>query len=168
MFQLLNEEPDDMWEVEALLDTAFGPGRFALSAYRLRDGVEPVSELSLLARDEFGALCGSIRYWPVLIGDDAALLLGPIAVHPTRQGEGLGGKLMRESIQRAACLGWQNIVLVGDEPYYRRFGFLRNASIIFPPPTDPERILLLQLDEKSKKTIKGRVRKPPDFPDGPG
>ena len=109
-----------------------GPGRFALSAYRLRDGVEPVSELSLLARDEFGTLCGSIRYWPVLIADDAALLLGPIAVHPTRQGEGLGGKLMRESIQRAACLGWQNIVLVGDEPYYRRFGFLRKPVNNFP------------------------------------
>ena len=74
------------------LDLAFAPGRAALSSYRLRDGVEPVAELCLVARDEYDALAGAIRYWPVRVGaaGHAALLLGPVAVHPTRQGEGLG------------------------------------------------------------------------------
>ena len=130
MFRILRETPDDSAEVEFLYDLAFAPGRTALSSYRLRDGVDPVAELSLVARDEYDALAGAIRYWPVRVGaaGPPALLLGPVAVHPTRQGEGLGALLIGESLHRAAERGWTRVILVGDEPYYRRFGFTRDAA----------------------------------------
>ena len=133
--------PDDYWEVEALYDTCFAPGRTALSSYRLRDGIAPVAGLSLLARDGDGILGGAIRYWPVRIGVLTALLLGPVAVHPTRQGEGLGRALIEESLHRAAPLGWERVMLVGDAPYYGRFGFARLDHVVMPPPTNPDRVL---------------------------
>ena len=141
MYHLSPESPDDHWEVEALFDTCFAPGREALSSYRLRDGVPPVSGLSHVARDQDGILAGAIRYWPVSIGSHKALLLGPIAVHPTRQGEGLGGLLIEETLARAAPLGWARAMLVGDAPYYARFGFSLLKNVVMPPPTNPARVL---------------------------
>ena len=157
MYSLKAEEEADFWEVEALYDLCFAPGREALSSYRLRDGVERVAELSLVARDPDGILAGAIRYWPVMIagaagrdhaGADApgrqpALLLGPIAVHPTRQGEGLGGVLIRDSLALARDhpAGGNRVILVGDAPYYRRFGFTRLDCVRMPPPTNPARVL---------------------------
>ncbi len=161
MFRILPERPADHQEVEWLYDTAFAPGRTALSSYRLRDGVPPVAELSTIARDEYDALVGAIRYWPVRIGPDGppALLLGPVAVHPTRQGEGLGALLMQNSLERASGLGWTRVVLVGDEPYYRRFGFSRETArgVEFPPPTNPDRILGRELEEGSMAGVAGKV-----------
>ena len=75
------------------------------------------------------------------------LFLGPIAVHPTYQGEGLGAALIRTSIKRARELNWRRVLMVGDEVYYRRFGFRKIDGIIFPPPTNPDRILGIELDE---------------------
>ena len=125
MYAFAEERAEDWWEVEALYDLCFAPGREALSSYRLRDNVAPVVSLSRVARDADGILGGAIRFWPVEIGaaQDAALLLGPIAVHPTRQGEGLGGLLMLDSLEMATEAGWTRVLLVGDAPYYARFGF---------------------------------------------
>ncbi len=145
MYDLAREGPDDWWEVEALYDLCFAPGREALSSYRLRDGIEPIADLCLLARDGDGILAAAVRNWPVRVDGAAALLLGPIAVHPTRQGEGLGALLIRESLTRAAALGWQRVMLVGDAPYYGRFGFARLDGIEMPPPTNPDRVLGLSL-----------------------
>jgi predicted N-acetyltransferase YhbS len=141
MYQLTQETAEDRWEVEALYDTCFAPGREALSSYRLREGVPPVARLCLVARDPDGILAGAIRFWPVRVGRAEALLLGPVAVHPTRQGEGLGGLLMREGMARATEDRWPRVMLVGDEPYYRRFGFSRLAGVEMPPPTNPDRVL---------------------------
>ncbi|OAN72317.1 acetyltransferase [Sulfitobacter sp. EhC04] len=141
MYQFRPEKPDDHWEVEALYDTCFAPGREALSSYRLRDGIRPVPGLSRVARDEGGILAGAIRYWPVHIGKTDALLLGPVAVHPTRQGEGLGRDLIEDSLALAAPLGWDRVMLVGDAPYYGRFGFVRLDGVVMPPPTNPDRVL---------------------------
>ncbi len=141
MYHLSHEEPEDHWEVEALYDLCFAPGREALSSYRLRDGTDPVSRLCRVARDGDGILAGAIRFWPVRVGAAPALLLGPVAVHPTRQGEGLGGALINDSVGRAAENGWARVLLVGDEPYYRRFGFHRLDGVIMPPPTNPDRVL---------------------------
>lgn len=127
--------------MEALYDLCFAPGREALSSYRLRDGVPPVEGLSLVARDELGVLGGAIRFWPVTVGDAPALLLGPVAVHPTRQGEGLGGALIRDSLERAKGQGWPRVLLVGDAPYYGKFGFRKLEGVVMPPPTNPERVL---------------------------
>ena len=105
MIELKPEANADWWEVEALLDLCFAPGREALSSYRLRDGIPPVPGLSLVARDESGILIGAIRYWPVRVNGAAALLLGPVAVHPTHQGEGLGAVLIRDSLAAADAGG---------------------------------------------------------------
>ena len=141
MYQLTPETSADYWEVEGLYDTCFAPGREALSSYRLRDGVPSVSGLSHVARDQDGILSGAIRYWPVRIGVDAALLLGPVAVHPTRQGEGLGRALIEQSLDHAAPLGWTRVMLVGDASYYCRYGFSLLSGVIMPPPTNPARVL---------------------------
>jgi len=154
------ETPEDTPEVEYLYDLAFAPGRTALSSYRLRDGVEPVPELSLIVRDEAGILGGAIRYWPVRVGGAAsALLLGPVAVHPTRQGEGLGHLLVSDSLERARNLGWQRVILIGDEPYYRRFGFARETArnLDFPPPTNPDRLLARALVADAFDGVSGMV-----------
>ncbi len=160
-YRLEEERPEDGWEVEALFDLAFAPGREALSSYRLRDGVAPVAGLCLVARSRDGTLAGAIRVWPVRIGAHGApaLLLGPVAVHPTRQGEGIGGLMIRAVLEKAAALGWQRVLLVGDLPYYRRFGFTRAEGIRFPPPTNPERLLARALSPGAWDGVKGRVRK---------
>ena len=157
MLVLRPEEKDDWWEVEALYDLCFAPGREALSSYRLRDGIEPVKGLSLVARDTDGILGGAIRFWPVLIGGHKALLLGPVAVHPTRQGEGLGGSLIRDSLYRAEQSGWERVMLVGDAPYYGRFGFVRLDGVEMPPPTNPDRVLGHALVPDAWVNIRGKV-----------
>jgi predicted N-acetyltransferase YhbS len=157
LYSLLNETPADWWEVEALYDLCFAPGREALSSYRLRDGVARVSALSLVARDEDGVLAGAIRYWPVQIGAAAALLLGPVAVHPTRQGEGLGGLLIRESLRCARTLGWDRVMLVGDAPYYSRYGFTALPQVQMPPPTNPDRVLGVALRDDAWRDVSGPV-----------
>lgn len=157
MFDLKSETKDDWWEVEALYDLCFAPGREALSSYRLRDGVEPVAKLSLVARDPDGILAGAIRYWPVCINRNKALLLGPVAVHPTRQGEGLGGFLIQESLEHATNLNWKRVLLIGDAPYYGRFGFARLDDVEMPPPTNPDRVLGVELVTGAWTNVQGKV-----------
>ncbi|MDP3861588.1 MAG: N-acetyltransferase [Phaeovulum sp.] len=159
MYRLEEETEADWWEVEALYDLCFAPGRTALSSYRLRDGVPPVAALCLVLRDEGGTLAAVIRYWPVRVGAARVLLLGPIAVHPTRQGEGLGGLLMLESLAEARRLGWERVLLVGDAPYYGRFGFARLDGVVMPPPTNPDRVLGLALQPGAWDGVQGAVEK---------
>ena len=159
MYELCAESPADTPEVEALMDLCFAPGRPALSSYRLREGVDPVAGLCLMTRNEYGVPVGAIRYWPVRIGDLPVLLLGPIAVHPTAQGEGLGAYLMRESLHPAADMGWQRVMLVGDLPYYARFGFVKLADVEMPPPTNPDRVLGLELVEGAWAGVSGHVER---------
>lgn len=159
MYRLEEETEDDWWEVEALLDLCFAPGRTALSSYRLRDGVPTVASLCLTLRDEGGTLAAAIRFWPALVGDQDVLLLGPVAVHPTRQGEGLGGLLINESLAEAKRLGWERVLLVGDAPYYRRFGFEKLTGVEMPPPTNPDRILGLELKRGAWNGVTGMVTK---------
>ena len=153
--EIRQETAADWWEVEALFDLAFAPGREALSSYRLRDGVPPVAELCFVARDEENILGGAIRFWPVRIGNYEALLLGPIAVHPTRQGEGLGALLIERALDRAT--DWKRVILIGDEPYYGRFGFHRLEGVEMPPPTNPARILGRALRRDAWKGVTGTV-----------
>lgn len=159
MIDLHQETAADYWEVEALYDLCFAPGREALSSYRLRDGIEPVAELSLVARDGDNILAAAIRYWPVLVGGVQVLLLGPVAVHPTRQGEGLGGFLIRESLAVAREHGWERALLVGDAPYYKRFGFTPLSGVEMPPPTNPQRILGLPLQAEAWAGVQGMVQR---------
>lgn len=159
MYRLEEETPDDGWEVEALYDLCFAPGRTALSSYRLRDGVPPVAALCLTLRDDTGTLAAAIRYWPVQVAGRPVLLLGPVAVHPTRQGEGLGGLLIHESLAEARRLGWERVMLVGDAPYYSRFGFRKLAGVTMPPPTNPDRVLGFELRPGAWAGVTGLVEK---------
>ena len=162
MYQLEEEEEDDWWEVEALYDLCFSPGRTALSSYRLRDSVPTIAALCLAMRaDE--VLVAAIRYWPIEVDGQDALILGPVAVHPTHQGEGLGGLLINESLAEARRLGWERVLLVGDAPYYRRFGFRKLEGVEMPPPTNPDRILGLELKTGAWKGVTGLVSKPMDY-----
>lgn len=159
LIRLEEETGEDWWEVEALYDLCFAPGREALSSYRLREGVEKVSALCLVARDDGGVLAAVIRYWPVRVAGREVLLLGPIAVHPTRQGEGLAALLMMESLVLATGLGWQRVLLVGDEPFYGRFGFHRLDAVVMPPPTNPARVLGMALQPRAWDGVVGPVEK---------
>jgi predicted N-acetyltransferase YhbS len=159
MYVLMPEHDDDWWEVEALYDLCFAPGREALSSYRLRDDVPPVEGMSMVARDIDGILAGAIRFWPIRIGDTPSLLLGPVAVHPTRQSEGLGGQLMNASLEIAEDTGWERVMLVGDEPYYKRFGFTLLEGAIMPPPTNPARVLGRALKKGAWDGVTGNVRR---------
>ncbi len=159
MYQLEEETEADWWEVEALYDLCFAPGRTALSSYRLRDGVATVASLCLVLRDETGTLAAAIRYWPVEVGGQDVLLLGPVAVHPTRQGEGLGGLLILESLAEARKLGWERVMLVGDAPYYGRYGFTKLHGVVMPPPTNPDRVLGLALKPGAWDGVTGPVEK---------
>jgi predicted N-acetyltransferase YhbS len=159
LYSISAEISGDWWEVEALFDLCFAPGREALSSYRLREDVPPVADLCLIARDADGILAGAVRFWPVTVGRDAALLLGPIAVHPTRQGEGLAQGLITDALTRAVDAGWHRVLLVGDAPYYGQFGFSKAEGVMFPPPTNPDRVLACALTDGAWDGVAGLVSK---------
>ena len=163
MFRLMQERLSDQAEVEWLLDLAFAPGRSALSSYQLRKDIDPIAELCTVARDEYDVLAGCIRYWPVMIGERGhpALLLGPIAVHPTRQGEGLGALLIGETLERASEVGWSRVILIGDAPYYARFGFSRaqTLQLDFPQPFNPDRLLGKELAAGAFEECSGMINR---------
>ena len=158
MFRIEVETEADWWDVEALFDLSFAPGREALSSYRLREGVAPIASLCRVAKDDLGIIGGAIRFWPVRVGTVSVLLLGPVAVHPTRQGEGLGAALIRDGLIRASEQGWGHVLLIGDLAYYKRFGFRQISGISFPPPTNPERVLGQSLDRNGTEMPQGTVR----------
>ncbi len=157
MYALSVETDPDFFEVEALFDLCFAPGREALSSYRLRDDVPSVAALNHVARDAEGILAGAIRYWPVRVATAPALLLGPVAVHPTRQGEGLAAMLIRETLAIARHAGWERVMLVGDAPYYGKFGFRQLPDVTMPPPTNPDRVLGHALTDAAWDGVTGGV-----------
>lgn len=158
-FAMREEAPGDVEAREALLDAAFGPVRFLKTCQRLRDGSAPASGLSLVATDNGGALVGTLRLWPVLAGGRAALLLGPLAVSAEKRSLGVGGALIRESLARAADFGHRAVLLVGDAPYYARFGFERRFTerLKMPGPVERARFLGLELVEGALRGVGGRV-----------
>ncbi len=143
------EEPTDVAAREALLDRAMGPGRRRKASEKLRRGRLHAEGLAFVAREQTGRLVGTVRLWNVSAGDGGrgALLLGPLAVEPTMKGEGVGSALMREAIAAAAARSHNSILLVGDAPYYARFGFsaLRTGALAMPGPYERDRFLALEL-----------------------
>src|SRR3569833_160280 len=118
---ILPEKPNDADAIERLHERTFGPGRFVLSAYRLREHVDHLLELSFTAR--IGTLLvGSVRQLPICVGVTKALLLGPLTVEPPFRGRGIAHALMDRAMERAKAQGHRLVVLVGDEPYYSRMG----------------------------------------------
>lgn len=143
---IVTEGPDAAASIDKLHERAFGPGRFARSAFRLREGVPHIDELSFVAR--VGTfLVGSVRISPILIGGTPALLLGPLTVEPAFMNRGIGSALMDRSLAAAETAGHRLVLLVGDEPFYARSGFKRIAPgrVRMPGPVDPNRVLIREL-----------------------
>lgn len=148
MFIIRHESAGDINAREALLDRCFGPQRFMKSSERLREGRLPAPGLAFTAEREDGVLVGTVRLWNVAVGNGCdALLLGPLAVDPALQGKGLGARMMHAAIVRASEAGHEAILLVGDAPYYARFGFDARVTcdLHMPGPVERERFLGLEL-----------------------
>ena len=154
------EEPGDAAQVESLNAESFGPGRFAKSAYRLREGVAPLSALSFVAVEN-DVLRGSVRFWPISVAGTEGLLLGPLAVQGDQRGRGIGIALMQAGIAAAHQGPWPFILLVGDEPYYAKVGFSRlpPGRVRFPGPVDQNRILGLSLKSGGLLNLSGQIRR---------
>jgi predicted N-acetyltransferase YhbS len=159
---ILPETVKDAQAIERLHERTFGPGRFVLSAYRLREHVDHRLELSFTAR--IGTLMvGSVRQLPILIGDAKALLLGPLTVEPPFRGRGVGQALLDRALAEAKAKGHRLVLLVGDEPYYRRVGFKRvpKGRATMPGPIDYDRLLVAELVAGAFEAVSGAVR--PDW-----
>ena len=159
-WQIRPETPADSAAVEALNDAGFGPGRFAKSAYRLREGVDAVAGLGFVAFEK-NDLSGSVRFWPISVGGHEELLLGPLAVRGDQRGKGIGIALMQAGIEAAKLGPWRGILLVGDEPYYAKVGFSRlpPGRVRFPGPVDERRVLGLSLKGGEMLTVSGQIRR---------
>src|SRR4051812_34962572 len=159
------ERPTDAAQVATLNAESFGPGRFAKSAYRLREGVAPVAALSFVAVEPMPGggeiLRGSVRFWPIRVGGHEELLLGPLAVRGDQRGRGIGIALMQAGLEAARQGPWRGVLLVGDEPYYARLGFSRlpPGRVKLPGPVDANRILGLSLKAGELLNLSGEVRR---------
>jgi predicted N-acetyltransferase YhbS len=147
MIHLSEEQPDDAGAIETILDAAFGQDRHAKSSYRYRIGVERLGPLCLVGRGEQGVV-GTIRFWPITVGNTLTptLLLGPVAVDPATRSRGLGARLIRTGLARAEAAGYRLAILVGDESYYGRFGFVPASRFnIVMPKENAARVLACPL-----------------------
>lgn len=152
--------------VERLYDEVFGPARFHKASYLFREGVDPVRELSWIAlegdRPGNDRLVGAIRYWPILVGETGhpALLLGPLAIAQDRAGKGIGRALMFKTLDLAAQLGHDLVLLVGDVDYYKRFGFVPATphGFVMPGESRPDRLQVAPLKDNVLGRIAGEVR----------
>jgi predicted N-acetyltransferase YhbS len=159
MICLREETIQDFDAREALLDTCFGPSRFLKTCERLREDRLPADGLSLICELD-GRVVGTVRLWHVSAGPGRpALMLGPLAVDPALQGLGIGGKLMREALGRAKAFGHKAVLLVGDAPYYERFGFSTEltGSLWMPGPYERDRFLAVELEPGAMHNARGLV-----------
>ncbi len=152
--------PADEPLVDKLDERAFGPGRFARTAYRLREGVAPDASLSFVAR--VGTLLvGAIRMTQILIDSTPALLLGPLTVEPAFRSQGVGEALMKHALDAAREAHHDLVLLVGDEDYYARVGFQRvpHGKVVMPGPVDPDRLLYHELKPGAFAATTGKMRR---------
>ncbi|MCX7339985.1 MAG: N-acetyltransferase [Hyphomicrobiales bacterium] len=162
-FALRPESPLDDDAIERLHERAFGPGRYARTAFRLREGRGAATPQFCFSALVGSLLVGSVRQSPVLAGGVPALILGPLTVDPSFEGVGIGSALMRTGMSSAAAAGETLILLVGDEPYYRRFGFVvvPAGQLVLPGPVNPARFLAAELAPGALAAAKGAVRPRP-------
>ena len=153
------EAADDAAAIERLHERTFGPGRYAKTAYRLREQVDHIRELSFTAR--IGTLLiGSVWLSPIRIGQTGALLLGPVTVEPAFRDRGVGQALIERALEQAKRNGHRLVILVGDEAYYEKCGFKRipRGRAVMPGPVDPGRLLLAELAEGAFEGVSGPIR----------
>ena len=152
------ERPADAPAVADLIERAFGPGRYAKAAERLREHNTPLLDISFVAWSE-ARLVGCVRMWPVHVGQTPAVFLGPFAVEPEFRSLGLGAALIRKACAAATEAGHALILLVGDAPYFEPLGFRKVAPgrIVLPGPVDPSRVLTLALTPGADDDLAGPV-----------
>ncbi len=160
MYLIQPTAPADAAGIEALLDLSFGPDRHDKISYRYRRGVGPQPGLSFVARATAAgeALLGSIAFWPVEVGEAGrpALLLGPLAIHPDRRGQGIGAALVARGLNAAARQGHDCALLVGDPDYYQRFGFVAATAYgLVMPDEAPERLQVRALSPGALGSYRG-------------
>lgn len=155
---IIPETADDVHEVDALIEAAFGPGRFVKTAERLRENRAPAPGLSMVAH-EGGAVVGCARMWDIRIGQTPALLLGPFAVAAGWQNKGLGAALIEAACQHAKAEGHGLVLLVGDAAYFSRAGFspVERGAVVLPGPVDGRRVLLRALKDGAADGVRGEV-----------
>jgi predicted N-acetyltransferase YhbS len=156
---ILPETADDAVAIERLHERTFGPGRYARTAYRIREGIGHRLDLSFTAR--IGTLLvGSVRLSPIRIGETPALLLGPLTVEPPFRDRGIGLGLIERALQEAKGKEHKLVVLVGDEPYYARCGFkhIPKGAATMPGPVDPQRLLVAELTAGAFEGVSGPIR----------
>jgi predicted N-acetyltransferase YhbS len=153
------ETPADAEAIERLNERVFGPGRFARTAYRLRETTAPDLSLSYIARVG-SLLVGANRMTAIFIGETPALLLGPLIVEPVFRSQGIGEALVARSLEAAKAAGAKLSILVGDEPYYSRMGFKRAppGRLRMPGPVDPARLLYCEIAPGAFEGVQGQVR----------
>ena len=158
-FTIVPERPDDAALNAPLLDRTFGFDRIKRTVYRLRAGVAPLAELCFSAVADDEGLLGSIRYWPIDIAEHPAILLGPLAVEPGLQGQGIGKALVRHSLDAAARQGHGICVVVGAPTYYRPFGFISASAqgLSLPGPVEPERFQVMALQPGALEEVYGVI-----------
>lgn len=158
-FEVRCERAEDIGNLQSLAARVFGPGRFARTAHRIREQGRPVEELSLCACID-GEFAGSIRFTAVTIGgQEGALLLGPLMVEEKWVGKGAGQALVTRGHDRAREAGYALVLLVGDRPYYERFGFapVPPGQIVLPGPVDPARLLAAELSPGALQKYRGEM-----------
>ena len=156
---ILPESPDDALAIERLHERTFGPGRFARTAYRIREDIDHQPDLSFTAR--VGTLLvGSVRLSRIAIGNTKALLLGPLTVEPPFRGRGIAKALVARALEEARAQRHRLVVLVGDEPYYGPLGFkrIKKGQVRMPGPVDPGRLLVAELADGAFDGVTGEVR----------
>ena len=159
---ILPETADDAAAIDRLHERTFGPGRYARTAYRIREGRGHAPGLSCTAR--IGSLLvGSVRLTPICIGETPALLLGPLTVEPPFRSHGIGKALIARALADAKAKGHRLVVLVGDEAFYARAGFKRiqKGQVKMPGPVDPARLLVAELEPGAFAGVSGLIR--PDW-----
>lgn len=154
------QQNDDQKRVEQLLDLAFGYNRFEKAAYAFRVNCASIAELSFVVKEN-NLVIATLQFWPIKVSGKDCLLLGPIAVLPELQGKGYGIALMEHGLNRARELGHSRVILVGDEPYYRRVGFSREMAkdLIMKGQEDDSRLLALELLNGSFHGVFGNIEK---------
>src|SRR6201994_386733 len=157
-FAIRAERASDVVAREALLDACFGPNRHTRTCQRLRDGRAPAEGLALSVVRQ-GRLVGTVRLWHVSAGGKPALMLGPLAVDADCRALGIGAALMAHALQAAEQRGHGAVILLGDAPYYARFGFssAKTAELSLPGPFERDRLLGLELREGALDNAWGMV-----------
>lgn len=157
-FAIRTERPSDVAAREALLDASFGAGRLARTCQRLRDGRKPAEGLALTAIAK-RRLIGTVRLWHVSAGGVPALALGPLAVAASHRSLGVGAALMKRALELAQAHGHGAVILLGDAPYYARFGFsaLKTADLLLPGPFERDRLLAVELREAELEGASGLI-----------